>query len=202
LPRPRQRGCLQDGLHLSLSALAREGIIRFGSGYTSVRIGWLNNYTGEEIASAWIATEMSDVGQGWLRVQLGQLDQWITLMSLPRHFGGRQWYFLCPFMNRRASVLWKPPGANEFSCRQRWGRQVAYASQFRDRISRAHDGKAKINYRLCRIGGFDPDEWDIPPKPKWMRWHTYNQAVEKFDRYEALLNQGLLRTAARLMGRF
>jgi hypothetical protein len=25
----------------------------------------------------------------------------------------------------------------------------------------------------------DPDEWDLPPKPKWMRWHTYNRYVEQ-----------------------
>jgi hypothetical protein len=57
---------------------------------------------------------------------------------------------------------------------------------------------ARINARLCRIGRFDPNEWHFPPKPKWMRWQTYNRAEEKFDRYEAILDQGLLRTAMRL----
>ena len=59
--------------------------------------------------------------------------------------------------------------------------------------NRAHDGKAKINARLCSIGGFDPDEWDLPPKPKWMRWNTYNRAVEKFDRHQASLDKGAYR---------
>ena len=36
----------------------------------------------------------------------------------------------------------------------------------------------------CPISGLDPEEWDFPPKPKWMRWPTYNRAVEKFDKYE------------------
>jgi hypothetical protein len=52
-----------------------------------------------------------------------------------------------------------------------------------------HRGIARINASLCRIGGFDPDEWDLPRKPKWMRWRTYNRAEEKFDRYEAMLDQ-------------
>ena len=92
--------------------------------------------------------------------------------------------FMCPHLRSLATVLWMPPGADTFACRQRWGRQVAYASQFMDRIARGHQGAATIKSRLCSVGGFDPDEWDLPPKPKWMRWRTYNRMVERFDRYE------------------
>jgi hypothetical protein len=135
------------------------------------------------------------------RIQIGSLDQLIHLVSRPRHFGGRQWYFICPHMNRRASVLWMPPGARDFACRQRWGRQVAYNSQFLDRDNRAHRGKARINSRLCSIGGLDPDNWEFPPKPKWMRWRTYNRAQEQFDRYESILDEGTIALVARLLGR-
>jgi hypothetical protein len=61
---------------------------------------------------------------------------------------------------------------------QTWGRQVAYSSQFLDRDNRAHRGKAKIKSRL--IADLDPDEWEFPPKPKWMRWRTYN----RYEAYE------------------
>ena len=81
---------------------------------------------------------------------------------------------------------------NHHSARRR------YASQFMDRDARAHQGKAKITSRLCSIGGFDPDQWDLPPKPKWMRWKTYNRMVEKFDRYESMLEEDLLEMAVRL----
>ena len=48
--------------------------------------------------------------EGLLRIQLGgALNQWINLIALPRHFGGRQWFFECPMTGRRASVLWMPP---------------------------------------------------------------------------------------------
>jgi len=33
--------------------------------------------------------------EGWLRIQLGGLDQTITLVPKPRHFGGCQWYCGC-----------------------------------------------------------------------------------------------------------
>jgi len=127
---------------------------------------------------------------------MGNLKQGIVLNAQPRHFGGRQWYFVCPYMNRRASVLWMPPGARNFACRQEWGR-VAYASQFECRDNRAHRGQAKIRTRLCSIGGFDTEEWGFPPKPKWMRTKTYRRAKAKFDRYESVLNSGIFELAAR-----
>jgi hypothetical protein len=59
---------------------------------------------------------------------------------------------------------------------QAWGRQVAYASQFEAPHDRAWRGKAKIKARL--IGKLNPDEWDLPPKPKGMRWSTYKRYEE------------------------
>jgi hypothetical protein len=200
MPRPLQRVRLESGLKLDLNRLARRGLIQPGA-QSGSRISWTNNYTDEQVASGFITADMSGLVQGWLRIQIGNLDQRIYLISQARYFGGRQWYFICPYMNRRVSVLWMPPGAHSFSCRQRWGRQVAYASQFSTPTGRAHQGKAKINSRLCSIGGLDPDEWDFPPKPKWMRWRTYNRAEEKFDRYEAILDEGTLTLVARFMGR-
>ena len=64
---------------------------------------------------------------------------------------------------------------------------------------RAHLGKSKIKSRLIR--SFDPNEWDLPPKPKWMRWKTYNRYVERFERYEEILNDGIIELMANFMGR-
>jgi hypothetical protein len=58
----------------------------------------------------------------------------------------------------------------------------------------------KIKARL--IGSLDPDDWDLPPKPKWMRWRTYNRYVERYDAYEDVLNSGIVDFAAKFMGRF
>jgi hypothetical protein len=46
------------------------------------------------------------------------------------------------------------------------------------------------------------DDWDLPPKPKWMRWRTYNRYVERYDAYEDVLNSGIVDFAAKFMGRF
>ena len=57
----------------------------------------------------------------------------------------------------------------------------------------------RIKARL--IADLDPDEWDLPPKPKWMRWSTYNRHVERYDAYEGILDRGIFELAAKL-GKF
>jgi hypothetical protein len=201
MARPCQRVRLESGLRLDINRLARQHFIRFDAATGPVGIRWTNTYTGAEVASGIITADMTNASLGWFRIRIGQLDQQITLVPRSRHFGGWQWFFVCPRLNRRAMVLWMPPGAHSFACRERWGRQVGYSSQFSTPIDRAHQGKAKINSRLCLIGGFDPGEWDIPPKPKWMRWPTYDRAVEKFGSYEEMLDRSLFKALARIMRR-
>src|SRR5262249_44910207 len=169
--------------------------------YSRSGIAWSRE--GEEIASGLITADTTGENgpYGWFRIQIGSIDQCIHMVAYPRFFGGRQWFFLCPRTDRRASVLWLPPGARSFASRQGWGRWVAYNSQFLDRDNRAHQGKVRINAKLCRIGGFDPDDWDFPPRPKWMRWRTYHRLERKFDRYEETLDEGTIERLARLLGR-
>src|SRR5262245_64871204 len=88
-----------------------------------------------------------DVG-GLFHIQIGELEQTITLITLPRNLGGRQWFLLCPVTHRRASVLWLPPGAQQFACRHAWPGRVAYSSQFMTPIDRAYHAMEKIKRRL------------------------------------------------------
>ncbi|SRR5216683_1802664 len=198
MPRPRERVCLKDGLRLDLNRLARRGVIKPGANIGIRGITWTHSYWGD-VASGTISADISGKNEGWFRIQLASLDQWITLVPRPRHFGGQQWYFVCPVTKRLASVLWKPSGATRFCSRQTWGRQVAYQSQFNDATNRAHAGKVRIKSRL--LAGLEPDEWDLPPKPKWMRWATYNRHIEQFDRYEAVLDYGCAALVARLVAK-
>ena len=200
MPRPRERVCLQDGLKLDLNRLARKGFIKHGANIGGRGITWTHSYWGE-IATGTISADMSGPHEGWFRIQLGSLDQRIILVPRARHFGGRQWYFMCPVRNRPVSVLWKPSGATRFCSRQTWGRQVAYQSQFNDVTNRAHAGQARIKARLCSIGGLDPEDWDFPPKPKGMRWQTYNRYERQYDRYDEILDSGLLELAAKFLGK-
>jgi hypothetical protein len=186
MPRDLQRVCLQHGLKLDLNRLIRNGVVRPGERTGPISIQWINSDTGGIRTSGKITSDLHDGETGWFGFESRDLDQRIRLVARPRHFGGRQWYFLCPVMNRPVSVLWRPPGATRFASRQRWGRRiVAYRSQFLAPHDRAHAGQAKIKSRL--IGDLDPDEWDLPPKPKWMRWRTYNRYVLRYHAHEDIL---------------
>lgn len=187
---------LENGLKLDLNRLARRGFVKRGAATGPVGICWTSSYWGE-VASARIWADMSGERHGWLRIETGKLNQSLTLLAEPRHYGGRQWYFICPVTNRRASVVWKPPGASRFCCRQTWGRQVAYASQFFCSSDRLWQAKSKIKSRL--IADLDPDEWEFPPKPKWMRWHTYRRHEHRFDRLEDKLDLEISGALARLL---
>ena len=199
MPRDRQRVCLQEGLKLDLNRLARHGLITHGAKSAPQSIRWTHSRTGEVIASGWFSADMRSDIEGLLYIHIGDLEQTITLVTLPRHYGGRQWFFVCPVTNRRASVLWLPRGAQHFASSHAWPGQVAYRSQFMTPIDRAHLGKERIKRRL--IGELDPEEWDLPPKPKWMRWKTYHRLVEQFEGYEAAIDAAALARATKLLRR-
>jgi hypothetical protein len=196
MPRPRSRACLQDGLKLDLNQFARQGFIKFGANIGARGISWSNPRQGQ-IARGVISADMTDPN-AWFRIAMGCFVQEIALVSRPRHFGEHQWFLVCPVTGGFATVLWRPPGASKFCSRQAWGRQVAYRSQFQDASDRAYSGKERIKARL--IGDLDPEDWELPPKPKWMRWRSYNRYVERFDGYEERLDNAFIASVGKRLG--
>jgi hypothetical protein len=130
---------LQDGLKLDLNRLARNGFIKPSAYIGSRGIRWTHSYWGE-IASGMISADMSGQNDGWLQVQLSNLDQTIILVARHRHFGGKQWYFMCE--NRPSSVLWKPNGATRFCSRQTW--RLPVAVQRRDQSGALWKGSHQV----------------------------------------------------------
>ena len=197
MPRYRQRANLQEGLRLNINQLIRQGHVLRGKTSGPSRIRWTGGMSGTDIiASGIISANLEGEREGWLRILIGSLDQSIILWRFERHFGGGQWYFRCPVTCRRCSVLWMPPGARSFASRWAWGRQVAYGTQFLSPHERALNAAQRLRSSL---GG---PEWvnlalAAPPKPKWMRWRTYDRLMAQADRYEAVANQRLLRLMKR-----
>jgi hypothetical protein len=197
MPRPRNRVCLQDGLKLDLNQLVRKGFIKPGANIGARGISCSSSHRGA-IASGVTCADMTDPCHAWFQITIGGYVQRIALAARARHFGGRQWFFVCPATGGLASVLWKPPGASKFCSRQAWGRQVAYRSQFQGASDRAYLGKERIKARL--MGDLDPQEWELPPKPRWMRWATYNRYVERFDDYEEMLDKASISSVLKRLG--
>jgi hypothetical protein len=161
MSRSRQRYPLEAGQKLDINALRRAGTIPPA----------LN---GEKAGS--LSVRYPD-----------GFEQEITFVSRKRHYGGRQFYFVCPVTGRLCSVLWRPPGATRFCSRQAWCRQVAYAVQFADTTDRCHLAKRKI---CRRLGASDGD--DFPPRPKRMRARTYAKWEARFEEQEKRLDDALL----------
>jgi len=147
---------------------------------------WSLRHSGRQTAVGRVSADMTDEQHGWLRLQLGELDQRINLVAHERHFGGRQWYFVCPATGRRASVIWRPPGARQFASRQAWGGRVAYGSQFETWHDRALSGTQEIRYRLAGKDYISVLDGMPPPKPKGMHWKTYQQKIKRCEAYEGL----------------
>jgi hypothetical protein len=189
MPRDRQRLTLESGPKLDLARL-----IPSGAGKPGRHIQCVLTYGSGETITAIL--KLSDDG-GLLELTFQGRQQSFSLVSESRHFGGLQWYIACPKTGHCVRVLYRPLGATFFASRHAWGRRAGYASQFLDPIGRAWRTKAKVKAAL--LGDEDPDEWDLPPKPKGMRWATYERWVAKYDAAEEMLNNQLAFAAARLM---
>jgi hypothetical protein len=155
LPRVRQRLTLESGPVLDLTRLIPKGAGRAGA---RIRMVW--TYSSGEVIQIAVHLDEGHVA----RPQFGGRQQSFTLTSRERHFGGRQWYVVCPRTWKRVRVLFKPSGAQAFASRHAWGRRAAYASQFLDAVGRAWRTQAKVKARL--IADEDPDLWDLPPSPR------------------------------------
>ena len=162
MPRARQRVPLEAGPRLDINQLLRSGVMPRPA-------------NGEKA--------------GTLRVSYPDIDfeQEITFVSRKRHFGGRQFYFACPATGRLCSVLWKPPGATRFCCRQAWGRHVGYQTQFSEVSARCHLVMDRIRRRLGA-----PGQGDMPPRPKRMREATYARWEARYEAEQEKLDAALL----------
>ena len=197
------RVCVENAIRLNVDKLlSRCGIRRGGH----VRGTYEFDFSDQDLRIDF-ECRIDDPGHSWLRLRYQIYDYWtgephniddlICLVASHPPFGGLRWWFVCPRTNRRVRMLHLPLGARRFACRRAY--RLVYSSQRGTAVDRAHRGQAKIKARLT--GDCDPGEWDLPPKPKWMRWRTYQRYVDKYDRYEAVLDEGTFALVARFMGR-
>ena len=126
MPRHFQRVPLELGLQLNINRLISDGLVQPGRVTRLSDFYWLDD-EGDERASAQIEADLTNpsvdnVRYGTMRIHANWINQTIQLIGRPRHFGGLQWYFLCPVQNQCVSVLWSLPGRRFFAGRKSLGK--------------------------------------------------------------------------------
>jgi hypothetical protein len=183
MARHRERVQLEDGLKLDLNMLCSKGIVPCGPHEWQIT-SWHPRYFGEVRTFCLLNWRLSSASRGSVRLLMRALDQSIDLVAAPRHFGGAQWYFVCPAMEVRASILWMPAGASCFASRQAWGGKVAYGSQFLTPPYRAMSRAQAIRSRLGDEQHTSPFFYPPPFKPRGMHWRTFNVQLKRLKAYE------------------
>ncbi len=188
MPRPCQRVRLESGLKLDLNPLARNGFVHPGAVSGPVGISWTDSRFGHEIASGIISSDLTGPYEGLLWISIGDLRQKIHMVARRRHFGGHQWFFICPDTTRRAMVLWKPPGADHFASRHRlptprnlrrrlngltWARRRSIRGYARSAASTPMSGICRQSRKGCvGIPTTAPLRNSIDTKKYWTRGHV------------------------------
>jgi hypothetical protein len=108
--------------------------------------------------------------------QLGSL--FVQFSFSPTRFGGWRAWFRCPGCRQACRVLY---GTNSLRCRK--CRDLKYQSQYQSSAFWWLDRARKIRRRL---GGREPFDGPLPPKPRYMRWRTYRRLERLVSRLEAV----------------
>ena len=182
--RPRKRTPLEDGLKLDLYVLRRQTTVQSGP-VAWAPISWDLRYPAGATLSGLLCGVFPAPRADRSGLFLGELSQTIDLVAAPRHFGGAQWYFVCPILRQRASVLWLPPGASCFASRRALGSQFAYASQFETAPFRALSRAHQIRRRLGDQDYISVFDHPFPPKPRGMHRNTYEAQLKRLETCES-----------------
>lgn len=111
----------------------------------------------------------------------------IQLMAQPCRFGGWRWFAFCPRTSRKVSKLYLPNGAKRFLSRQ------AYRLSYRSQCDAAGFDRACNRRNRILSRKLKSDDPQMPIKPKWMRWKTYDGWLEKLETLEDEMNVALIR---------
>lgn len=131
----------------------------------------------------------NDIQIDFKRVESGlvitnfKYPQKIPITQTQLTYGTRYWW-LCPSCGRRCSILYL--NKHGFNCRLCV--KPSYESQNGYKLNHIESKIRKLRKQLWGTDAieidnlFDTSEWR--PKPKWMRWHTFNRKRESLLRLE------------------
>lgn len=121
------------------------------------------------------------------------IDDRITLVTTPCHFGRERTWFSCPSCLRRAAKLYS--ASAYFRCRRCCG--LPYASQQETILDRANRKAFKLRKRLGDGGCIGDPIWT---KPKGMHWRTYEKLKAKVEQQDEIANFAFVCRVSTIMG--
>jgi hypothetical protein len=113
-------------------------------------------------------------------------NYWIQLETTLQPLGGRRWVVHLPADGKASGETLPPNGAVTSAARQAY--QLAYGCQREAPHDRALRRAFKLRGKLGADGGIG----DYVPKPKWMRWPTYDRKLEEIFAAEKIVDAHLL----------
>lgn len=115
---------VEQCLSLIVELFRRAGTLSSPAGTTGT-LTWTNSMTGAELGRIEYALQENENGLAIRICSAAKLIEELTipLTTTPCHFGGKRFWFRCPFVSdgkscgRRVGRLYLPPGARVFGCR-------------------------------------------------------------------------------------
>lgn len=150
------------------------------NGRTSGSWVWTDVETGEKTSSIGYESCTTDPENMYLRLhytftQTGEkVDYKIKLVASCPNYGGKRFWFICPYKGKRVAKLYLPYGAIYFASRHAYG--LKYASQSETTQGRAINRMWKYKNKLG--GEF------FPMKPKGMHEKTFKRILNHAYRAE------------------
>lgn len=124
----------------------------------------------------------------------------IGITTTQAGYGVRQWY-VCPHCGTRAAKLYI--GKKDIACRKCW--KLHFASQSEDQLTRMRRDIRRQRYAIwgnterTRNLAYSPH---LFPKPKGMRWETFDRKVARLMRCELAYWQAFTSVVDRITGRY
>ena len=153
--------------------------------WISGSLSW--NYGGEPAGSISYVANMEDPYESYLRLNYWRgsgeakehVEQKIRLVFTEPNYGGRRWWMVCPYSDRRVGKLYMPNGGDRFASRKCW--RLAYNSQ---RVAKRDRPFEKL-FRLQRKLGCEQGwgSWITRPKGMWNR--TFERHLDRFEKLDA-----------------